>query len=342
MGRREPYHIAREAALLRKRLDAVIRAASELEDARFVAESNRTQVRKVLGDYTQDLDNLLHNFFTGAPMESLSARSLRTTYKDMREFPELGKITETQVAEDRLLRAARNEYGPLIRGVVSNISQSQNRRVNAYKLQVDAQSLPAELFEKRFGQVPSWKIVDAEGNSKLIRPKNANATFEAMSRVYGRSDKVVYRDGTNYPLRTYVDQKIISTSREVQDTATILEGSSRGIMTGRVTSHGSADSCIFHEGEMIFLSEGAREQFLRDPDLVEKYPEAKSWRTYGELQRNKTHIFVFGCKHRVKVQPIHLLEREDINPNFLRKPVKLPSGNLEKEALKFREEKLAG
>jgi len=342
MGRRQPYHIETEAALLRKRLDAAIRAASDLEDARYVTTQNRMQTRRLLQEYTGTLDADLSEFFTGDPMASLTAQSLQTTYKDMREWPTLGKVAETQVSEERLLRAARREYGPLVRGIVDTIHTSQNRRLNSYFLQLDTMALPEQLYKKRFGQIPSWITTDAEGNQKHIAPKNANATFEAMSRTYGRNDVVVYRDGTNYPLRTYVDQKVISTSREVQDLATIVEGSGRGIMTARVTSHGSADSCIYHEGEMIFLTEGARSQFLADRSLVEKYPAAKTWRTYGELQRDKTHIFVFGCKHRIKVYPLHLLEPEDVDPERVEEPAKVPtSGNLEKQALEFRKEKFA-
>ncbi|MHC4397355.1 MAG: hypothetical protein ACYS1A_17080, partial [Planctomycetota bacterium] len=96
-----------------------------------------------------------------------------------------------------------------------------------------------------------------------------------------------------------------------------------GILTGKVSSHGSPDSCKFHEGRIVFFSEGAKEEFIKQ---FPKITEARSWPTIQHLQTtDPTHIFKPNCRHVVTAFPFYLFDEADVQEELKANPsTKIP------------------
>jgi hypothetical protein len=118
-----------------------------------------------------------------------------------------------------------------------------------------------------------------------------------MNKSYGTTDTIQFRNGANYPIRAYVDARQLTTEAEAHRMATIIEASADGVWFGTTNRTGTTDSCLFHEGEIFFLSEEARAQaYARYGQL----PELRAMRTWQEIVADKTHMGKFGCKHIVR------------------------------------------
>ena len=206
---------------------------------------------------------------------------------------------------DKLLTAIRSEYTNRVMGQINNTFRDIVTKSVQFKTMADAARLAP---------------IAADNVSRVLRGVTINGVsydgtkterlWDMMTERYGRSDTVRYSRngaGCNFPMRSYIDMRTQTTAGEVARMVSAVEASANEIYTGKISRHGAIDSCRYWEGKIVFYSQVAKDTFLQ------KYPQyeaAKSWPTLQEVEKDKTHIFLPNCKHRILPYPIDLMSEK--------------------------------
>lgn len=328
---RESLFIKKEAAKLNKQVARIIKQYIKLDSASYILKTNETLLLKELKKYISKL-GIITDFFTGDVMNKLVSRSRKEFYRDLKRYDEYKDVKRSLMGAKSLLAATKKDNYTQVNSLLSEINNRLTKKFSRYKDEIETLLQPLDKFYKEAGRIPNI-LVKTDSGIQAVDRVTAEKTWKKMNRIYGEHDKLLYRksvsdpfqpsfigdknQGKLYPMRSYVDAKTITITRETQNNTTIYEGQANGVMTGKITHTGTDDSCILWEGKTIFLSDASKELFLAQ--YGNKIPVSKNWKTYNEVKNDRTHMFVFGCKHRLRPLPLQLfiddLDKDQIQPS---------------------------
>lgn len=312
-----------ETAIRQKRLELgvrigqIMRDYDHLNDAEWILSKNPAEVRRVVNAYREKLLAPLYKFFLGDGRAYSQIDNL--IWQAQADFDEALKafgVTPKKARTERLLTAIRSEYTNRVLGQVENTFKDIITK--GIQFQVLARSAQlATTAQANLSNV--FRAVTIDG--KTYDGTKVENLWNMMTERYGRSDTVRYtRNGVgyNYPMRSYIDMRTQTTAGEVSRMVSAVEASVNEIYTGRISRHGAVDSCSFWEGKIVFYSQVAKDEFLKQHP---EYSEAQSWPTLQEVEADKTHMFKPQCKHRILPYPIQFMTekraRSDIEQNTM-------------------------
>jgi len=296
--------VIREKRLaLLKRMNETMKKYDQLNDAEYILSKNIAEVRRVIAKYKDELTKPMLQFFLGdgkeySQIDKMVWDAQKEFDKALSQFDIVPKAPRT----DAMLTAIRKEYTTRVMGQINNTFADLTSKAVQFKTLANAARIP---------------LVAADNVSRVLRGVTIDGVtydgtkterlWDMMTERYGRSDTVRYsRNGAgyNFPMRAYVDMRTQTTAGEVSRMVNAVEAAANDIYTGRISKHGAIDSCRYWEGKIVFYSDIAKQTFLT------KYPQyeaAKDWPTLQEVEKDKTHIFLPNCKHRVLPYPIDLM-----------------------------------
>ncbi len=348
MARRTDYLVRDRIQKTRTSLDEIFKKFAMLDDPDFLISATQAEIAKLINEYGQALIDAIMPIFTGKDIDRLTIEASRAALKDLRSYgikKALGKSFEKRVAEllrqdysnsitrrvNQVTSDLRSKVG-LFRSIVNvskfpeeavqrsftgaQITQMRTEAVNraiqllprgasdavrrrAIQTELEKVSRAIKKFDQR-GQV----TISGKTYSRMALTES----FERASARYGRYDTVIYSNGNKFPLRAYVDTRLRTMTRDVRNTTTAMAAASTGVMTVRISSHGSSDSCQFWEGKIAFISQQAKDIYL------DRFPDdsrAAAIPTLDEIRADATHMFGHGCLHSFAIYPIQFFSEED-------------------------------
>lgn len=310
--------VIREKRLaLLKRMNETMKKYDDLNNAEFILSKNIADVRRIVSKYKDELSRPLLQFFLGdgksySQIDKMVWDAQAEFDKALAQFDVVPKVART----DKMIAAIRSEYTNRVMGQINNTFKDIVSKSIQFQTMASAARLP---------------LVAADNVSRVLRGVTINGVsydgtktenlWKMMTERYGRSDTVRYsRNGAgyNFPMRSYIDMRTQTTAAEVNRMTMAVEAAVNEIYTGKISRHGAIDSCRYWEGKIVFYSQVAKDTFL------EKYPQysaAKEWPTLQEVEKDRTHIFLPNCKHRVLPYPIDLMSEKramnDIEANTM-------------------------
>ena len=138
--------------------------------------------------------------------------------------------------------------------------------------------------------------------------------WEALQNKYGDNGRVIFDSGQKRNLRAYVDGRTRTTANDLHRSGTVLTAAATGTFFGRISSHSAIDSCILHEGELVFMTQALKDRFIsQNPDLAGR---VSGFQTVQDLEADSTHIFKFNCKHIVLAEGVQFFSKKAMEKNF--------------------------
>ncbi len=319
------FSVRKEKKKVMDRMKRFTKKYERLDDALFVLARNKTELNRILKAYERDLLSILLPFFGGRPVEIVTKEAHKEFIEGLKGLTTKGVGLRRQDVT-ALLNANKTSLTSTIKNITRQNKSLLKTKFDLFSALANAARQPLEAFEtvqsganitalrdvlpgltdKQISTFLTRDTITVKG--KKFSKQLVEREWNRMVKTYGRSDTVQFRNGTNFPLRSYVDMKTNDMSREVQNMTVIQDSSANGVLTLKVSSHGASDSCRVHEGETVFINEAAktayRQQFPKD-----KF--AARMRTVEDLKQNATHILKFNCKHRLLMNAIQFFADKD-------------------------------
>jgi hypothetical protein len=276
-----------------KRLAEILQRAKALDNAEYILTRNAADIVSFARYYGQELAQFLFDLLDERVIRRATMQAAQDYAKSLANAIKSGALRKRMMNRQALIDSLLQMW----RAQAESIATSNAQRMSAKAIQFQALSVAAEIPAERLKEIESLNITAARIGGKLYKYKDLSSLWDRMNKSYGTTDTIQFRNGANYPLRTYVDARQLTTEAEAHRMATIIEASADGVWFGTTNRTGTTDSCLFHEGEIFFLSEEARAQaYARYGQL----PELRAMRTWQEIVDDKTHMGKFGCKHIVR------------------------------------------
>jgi len=312
-------------ASLDAKMRRFVKKYEKLNNSIYILSNNRLKLKKVLAEYTRDLQQIWLPFFAGKNVEKLAKKAHKDFIDELNKYVTRPNINKRFGESSTLLTALRGQIIGNFNGVINQNRSLLSTKFNLFKSLAEASKIPAEKFaDIQLGArvVTSQTLADAGSLGATAAEREAvqkafiedfkktdiwtikgksfdknivNSTWKQLSKTYGMSDTVQYRDGRNHPIRSYTDLKYANMSREITNATTLIDSQANGITTVKVSKHGSRDSCILSEGEILFINQTSKDLYIRN------FPDdkaAKRFRTVQQATDDKSHIFKANCKHR--------------------------------------------
>ncbi|MBK7363020.1 MAG: hypothetical protein IPJ01_12050 [Micavibrio sp.] len=278
---------------LKKRLSEFFDKYKNLDDAQYLLSHNLGYIKRLAASYKTDLSEFLFLLIDEKTIARASYEAANAYSKAIAAQIKSGALKKTLLDRGKLVDSLLETW----RAQADSIAANQSNNLYAKGAQFQALATAAEIPAQRAAEIGANEITAARIGGKFYQYRELNSIWERMNESYGQRDTIQFRNGVNYPLRSYVDGRQNTTEAETHRAATIIEASADGVWFGTTNKTGTTDSCIFHEGETFFMNDEARTQ------ATEKYgnlPALQSMRTWAEIVADKTHMGKFNCKHVVR------------------------------------------
>ncbi len=288
--------IERERNVLLKRVRRILERFKKLDDPFYILESKSSTINLLLRKYRDDLTFSLTKYYNGSALTKAVNDAEIRFKQSLREFLGPKRILKptdnTRRTQRRLIRQAE--------AIVSEIIGRYRTKIESFKQVADSQrprtSSAKEAIRARF---------TPKGRGVVFDARNVKDNWALMTQRFGKYDSVLYRNGAHYPLKEYVEMKSVTAASDAHRVATQVESARNSIYTGKISSHGAIDSCRFHEGEIVFMSQFAKSEYLK---LFPSDSRAKAWKTLEEVEADRTHMFKPKCKHIVTAFPLQFMD----------------------------------
>lgn len=320
--------IQKQRQRLLKKTRAIISDYKHLEDALFYLSKNHLEIKANISQYVKLLSDANIQFLLGdeksyGVLDKLIWEAQADFAASMKKFD----IAKYKERGQNLAQAVKREFVTDSTGYYNRLRNGLLSRADSLKVMSEVSKIPKNALKEIGQRELLYSLNRPDGSVIHYRKKQIDNAFNSLTKRYGRYDEAIYgwRQGKeiHFPLRSWVDMRTRTTSQEVHRLTTTVEATANQIYTGKISAHGSKDSCIFHENRIAFFSQGAKEQFIQlYPDVT----EAKSWPTMEELKADNTHLFKPNCRHIVTAYPFYLFDKKDVTSEIKENPpVKIPS-----------------
>lgn len=284
------------AAQLR-RLQQVIDQYAMLDDSLFVLQTELPRLKAIIDQYGGRIEDVLASYVDPEVFNKLAIESQQAFYNALKTYIENGQLEYRRTSTESLLQSFNETYGSQVTRLVDTVTTNLFARAASFK----SLSKTAEIPLQRIADIEKYEIQSVAINGVQYNYKQLGDIWQTLNDSYGQRDTIQYRNGVNFPLRSYVDARANTTQAEAHRLVTIAEGSANGVYFGKVNRTGTTDSCKIHEDEIFFLSEGARQEALAKWPDIEILQRMKTW---DEIKSDDTHMGKFGCKHIVRAVSI--------------------------------------
>ncbi len=286
-----------------KRLQAVIDRYKGLDDAVLLLQTDLARLKRLIDQYGGDLRTVLADFLDANKMWGISQDAQEQFFKSMQRFIENGQLDYRRASSEKLLESIQSTWGSQVNRAVSTVTDSLFQRAAGFKSMAEAAIIPVQ----RLADIQAYEITSVVIGDKQYNYPQLQSVWKQMNDSYGQRDTIQFRNGVNFPLRSYVDARAITSSTEAHRLTTIFEASSNGVYFGTVNKTGSTDSCLLHENEIFFLNEGAKAEALAKWPNVEALLNMKTWQ---EIKDDATHMGKFGCKHILRASSVQFFSEQ--------------------------------
>lgn len=280
-----------------RRLQQVIDQYSMLDDSLFTLQTELPRLKTIIDQYGGRIEDVLAGFVDPEVFGKLALDAQQQFYNALKTYIENGELEYRRTSIDSLLQSFNETYGTQVSRLVDTVTTNLFARAASFR----SLAATAEIPLRRIADIEKYEITSVQINGVQYNHQQLSNIWQQMNDSYGQRDTIQFRNGRNYPMRSYVDSRANTTQAEAHRLVTIAEGSANGVYFGKVNRTGTTDSCMLHENEIFFLSEGARQEALaRWPD-IEILRRMKTW---DEIKSDGTHMGGFGCKHIVRAVSI--------------------------------------
>lgn len=264
-----------QRALLNKRVRAIIKRFSFLDDKDWILDNNQVRINRALREYSIALRKAYRLFYDGPALN----KTIEYAEKDIKKATN-GIMRRRAPVDDQLKRMVKSRFISQTRSIVDEMVGRQQGKISQFKLL-------AQNTETKAEQARLWELAQ---------------------RKSGRYDTVLYRNGAKFPLRQYTEMKSTTSANETHRLTNVIEAQRNRVYTGKISRHGATDSCRFHEGEIVFMSTEAKNAYLRE---FPSDSRARRFKTVEQIESDHTHMFKPNCKHQVTLWPIQFFDDED-------------------------------
>lgn len=294
---------------LTQRIGEIVDSHDRLNRADWVLSRKLPMIRRILSKYKKSLRLTFFGYLDSSALDKELNDSIDLFFERMERFVKDGRLKKKNIDRAVILRQTKNELLKQYTGVSDAMVDRQLQKSRRFKIRSEL----AEVKEAQLAQI-SEKINTVRIEGVTFEKDPLDDVWSQIQGRYGENGQVIFTSGNNRPLRTYVDQRTETTANDVQRSGTVLTAASTGTFFGRISRHGAIDSCILHEGELVFMSQALKNQFMRDkPDLV---PLVRDIQTVQEIEQDSTHTFSFGCKHTVLVEGVQFFGAKALRRNL--------------------------
>jgi len=281
-----------EASQLR-RLQQVIDRYAMLDDSLFILQTDLGRLKSVIEQYGLSIEDVMSSYIDPETFGAIAADAQRQFAGSLRAYIENGKLQYRRSNTEALLQSFQETYGTQVSRLVDTVKTNLFQRAASFK----SLAATAEIPLRRIADIQEYEITSVTINGAQYNYPALKNIWQQMNDSYGQRDTIQYRNGVNFPMRTYIDARANTTQAEAHRLVTIAEGAANGVYFGVVNRTGTTDSCKLHEDETFFLSVAARDEALKRWPDIEMLRRMKTW---DEIKSDGTHMGGFGCKHIVR------------------------------------------
>ena len=277
-------------------LQAIVDRYERLDDAMYILQANLPQLKLDVNRYTAQIEAVILNAYSPDRVAFDVQNALADFLKNLRPAIESGALEYRRANVQAFVEAAYQQYATQVGVVATNMNATIFSKATQFKTVAQAAEIPLA----RQADIAEYSIRQVEIGGKKYTWNTLNDIWARMNQEYGVRDTIQYRNGVNFPLRTYVDARTTTSGAETQRLTTTIQSAANGVLFLRISSNGSSDSCSFWEGKLVFPSEAAREEARK------RWPKVSfaHIKTVQEVKDDSTHMFKFNCKHILRPETI--------------------------------------
>lgn len=257
---------------------------------------------------------------------------------------QIGILTKNQRAKIATIKLLQSEYELQI-----------DQLISARKIRSDIELLSNQVGNEQLNRLVSLAVDGkvSPGLKNASTVENLQDIWGQLGKRYGNAGYILYRGSTddpvdpeaalniidkrrNYPLASYIEQKVSTIEREVQTQVSTYLAAKNGIYTLKFNENGTQDSCVFWENKVVFASALAKEQFIAE---FPQYANAPTWPTVEDVKNDKTHMLGWNCRHNLMPYPIQSFDevaqkRAIIDNTMPKVPKKISEAKVRKQVQK--------
>jgi hypothetical protein len=306
-----------------------------LNDPEFVLSAGLREIKHLTDMYGIDLEQLLARSVSPNALQRMIDEALDQYVKDV--IAKIGRrasVPRFVQSRTRLVDSLLQWWNGNAARLASMNANNLYSKAAQFRMLSEASMIPQEYIDK----VAEYTIESVTINGRTYNKRSLASLWERMTDAYGATDTIQYRNGVNYPLAAYVEQRATTTKVEAARLATLTASAADGMLFVTTNKTGTMDSCIYYEGKLMFINDEARKQARK---LFGNLPEFKRIPTWGEVVAGPTHMGGFGCRHELRPVPIHLYSKERALNTIARMapgevPKKINENEIKKRLMKKR------
>lgn len=304
---------------LARKIERIIKRFAWLDDAEKVITSDPDSVRRAINDFVFEM-RIITQVADKDGLQSVAADMQKSVVADLEKYDlKIKPVSITRA--NQAVRAVVVEQSETARTILTSIRGRLNSRYENLLIQAAALDIPGQKAAAAGKRTLEAINFTSKGFTRTVTKADLSQVWDSLIDRYGQRDTITYINGTNYPLTSYLDGKLVTVNREVQNVVSSIEAAANGIYTGQIEAYGASDSCALWEGAVVFYTQFGKTEFIKL--YGDQYPEASRWKTVDEIKRDKTHMFGFHCRHDILPLPLGLIDRKYFDDVELNSP-KIP------------------
>lgn len=297
MDAKADFAIRQEITRLKSAVNDILKRYEWLDNANSILSAvSEQEILSAISALRRELSAQMIGPFFDSQLMKVSRRAIEENIRALQSYIRSGRISVDASRIDRIVESSINEVNGITSMAISSIETNLSAKVIQFRRLAETQLSRLSNIQERIEN-----IAERTMRRDRITDMTIRAYWESLSERYGWSDTVRYRNGANYPLRSYVDGRARTSADEVHRITSETFAIQNGIYTGRISRHRTTDSCIYWEGKIVFFNRALKNEFLREfPNIT----EARNWPTVDDVKNDRTHMFSFNCRHTVLADPI--------------------------------------
>jgi len=298
---------------LLKKLRGLFTRYADLDNALWYLGTDPAMVRARIRQYQVELSGLLKTeTIKQEVVRDDITKSLASFEKNLLRYLDEGDYRRRLTKLEALQNSVIEQYSSQIDVVTNQITNTMQQRAAQFRAMAQAAEIPIA----RQAAIEGYTIRAVSIGGKQYNAVQLGEYWGRMLDEYGTRGSIMYRNGANYPLTSYIEQRLQTSAAETDRLTAVVTSSALGLTMGKINQTGTTDSCVFWENKYVFMSDEAKAQ------TIAQYPKmAGSLRgipTVQEVKADKTHMFKWNCKHRILPTAITVLDESDFADEFER------------------------
>lgn len=294
---------------LGERIGEIVDSHERLNRADWVLSRKLPQIRRILRKYKKSLRVAFVGYLNSSALDKELTGALDLFFERMDRFVKDGRLKAKNINRAVLLRQTKDELLKQFTGISDGMVNRQLQKTRRFKIRAEL----AEVKQAQLAQITE-KVNTVRIEGVTFEKDQLDDVWGQLQGRYGENGQVIFTSGNKRPLRTYVDQRTETTASDVHRSGTVLTAAATGTFFGRISRHGATDSCILHEGELVFMSQALKNRFIREnPQLASRVSRIQ---TVQQVEADSSHTFGFGCKHIVLAEGVQFFGAKAMKRNF--------------------------